>query len=374
MGSGLFGLTIAERIANILNVEVLVIEKRDHIGGNAWSEFDESTGIEIHKYGSHLFHTSHEGVWKYVNQFTEFNDYNHRVWTNHSGSVYALPINLSTISQFYGRSLSPAEARELIEKEVSKSSRLNTNSFEALAINAIGEPLYEAFIKGYTQKQWQTDPKFLPPEVFSRLPIRFNFDNRYFNDKHEGLPMEGYMNFILNMANQNKIRIETCTDFFSKRDSYLDADLVVYTGPLDKFFDFKHGLLGWRTLDFSIETIPIDDYQGTAVMNYADLDVPFTRIHEFQHLHPERSKKTASTVVMKEFSRTSGIEDEPYYPIKTEADRQALEKYRSLMESVPQVIFGGRLGTYNYLDMHMAIASALQVFETQIRPRFTSHE
>ncbi len=373
VGSGLFGLTIAERISNILNLEVLVIEKREHIGGNAWSEFDESTGIEIHKYGSHLFHTSHEGVWKYVNQFTEFNDYSHRVWTNHLGNVYPLPINLSTISQFYGRSLSPVEARELIEKEVLNSSRPNNDSFEDLAINAIGEPLYEAFIKGYTQKQWQTDPKFLPPEVFSRLPIRFNFDNRYFNDKYEGLPVNGYMKFLSNMADQNRIRIETNTDFFINRDAYLDADLIVYTGPLDRFFDFKHGLLGWRTLDFSIETLPIDDFQGTSVMNYADENVPFTRIHEFQHLHPERNKKTSSTVVMKEFSRTSGMDDEPYYPIKTENDRQSLEKYRSLMANTPQVIFGGRLGTYNYLDMHMAIASALQVFETQIKPRFKAH-
>jgi UDP-galactopyranose mutase len=374
VGSGLFGLTIAERIANILNLEVLVIEKREHIGGNAWSEFDDSTGIEIHKYGSHLFHTSHEGVWEYVNQFSEFNNYTHRVWTNHSGNVYPLPINLSTISQFYGRSLSPVEARELIGKEVSRSSRPNNDSFEDLAINAIGEPLYEAFIKGYTQKQWQTDPKFLPPEVFSRLPIRFNFDNRYFNDRHEGLPLNGYMKFLLNMADQDKIRIETCTDFFTNKDLYRAADLIVYTGPLDRFFDFKHGLLGWRTLDFEIETIPIDDFQGTSVMNYADENVPFTRIHEFQHLHPERSKKTASTVVMKEFSRTSAMDDEPYYPIKTESDRQSLEKYRGLMASTPQVIFGGRLGTYNYLDMHMAIASALQVFETQIKPRFKAHE
>ena len=373
VGSGLFGLTIAERIASILKLEVLVIEKREHIGGNAWSEFDESTGIEIHKYGSHLFHTSHEGVWKYVNQFTKFNNYSHRVWTNHSGNVYPLPINLSTISQFYGRSLSPVEARELIGKEVLKSSRPNNDSFEDLAINAIGEPLYEAFIKGYTQKQWQTDPRILPAEVFSRLPIRFNFDNRYFNDKYEGLPLNGYMGFLSNMADQNKIRIETNTDFFNDKESYLDADLVVYTGPLDRFFDFKYGLLGWRTLDFSIETLPIDDFQGTSVMNYADQNVPFTRIHEFQHLHPERNKKTSATVVMKEFSRTSGMDDEPYYPIKTENDRQSLEKYRSLMANTPKVIFGGRLGTYNYLDMHMAIASALQVFETQIKPRFIAN-
>ena len=262
----------------------------------------------------------------------------------------------------------------MIEREVLKSSRPRNDSFEDRAINAIGAPLYEAFIKGYTQKQWQTDPKYLPADVFSRLPIRFNFDNRYFNDKYEGLPLNGYMNFLSNMADQNKIRIETCTDFFSNRDSYLDADLVVYTGPLDRFFDFKHGLLGWRTLDFSIDTIPIDDYQGTSVMNYADEGVPYTRIHEFQHLHPERSKKIASTVVMKEFSRTSGMDDEPYYPIKTERDRESLEKYRGFMASSPQIIFGGRLGTYNYLDMHMAIASALQVFETQIKPRFRAHD
>ncbi len=370
VGSGLFGLTIAERIATILNLEVTIIEKRDHIGGNAWSEFDSTTGIEIHKYGSHLFHTSHEVVWKYVNQFTSFTDYQHRVWTKHDGEVFPLPISLATISQFYGKSLNPQEARNLISAEISAAGEVGTSNFESLAISSIGKPLYEAFIKGYTQKQWQLDPSLLPSEVFGRLPIRFNFNNRYFNDKYEGLPKDGYMKFLPQIINQKLIKVEIETDYFVNREKYDQADLVVYTGAIDKFFNYSHGLLGWRTLDFKVETLEIDDFQGASVMNYADLEFPFTRIHEFQHLHPERAKKSNGTVIMTEFSRTSGVDDEPYYPINSLRDRNALADYRELASRASNVIFGGRLGTYKYLDMHMAIASALQVFETQIKPRY----
>ncbi len=370
VGSGLFGLTIAEQIATKLDREVLIIEKRDHIGGNAWSEIHSQSGIEVHKYGSHLFHTSHEEVWKYVNQFTEFNNYQHHVWTKHKNEVFSLPINLATISQFYNKFLNPKEAIELINSERESIEIRNHANFESLAISTIGRPLYEAFIKGYTKKQWQVEPSLLPGEIFSRLPIRFDFNNRYFSDKYEGLPLHGYHAFLPRIVDHKLIKIETNTDYFENLDRFGDADLTVYTGPIDRYFDYKHGLLGWRTLDFEVDFLKIDDFQGTSVMNYADLDVPFTRIHEFQHLHPERVKKESGTVIMKEFSRKSEIDDEPYYPINSGQDRAALLKYREEAQRLPNVIFGGRLGTYKYLDMHMAIASALQIFDSQIKTRY----
>jgi UDP-galactopyranose mutase len=370
VGSGLFGLTIAEQIATKLNLEVLIVEKREHIGGNAWSEIHPESGIEVHKYGSHLFHTSHEEVWKYVNQFTEFNNYQHHVWTKHKNEVFSLPINLATMSQFYQQFLNPEEAFEKIANEVKAIDSNGDSNFESLAMATIGKPLYEAFIKGYTQKQWQVEPSSLPGEIFSRLPIRYNFNNRYFSDKYEGLPLHGYHNFLPKIIDNNLIKIETSTDYFANRDRFESADLTIYTGAIDKYFDYRHGLLGWRTLDFEIDYLKVEDFQGTSVMNYADLEVPFTRIHEFQHLHPERIKKESGTVIMREFSRKSGVDDEPYYPINSLQDRSSLLKYREDALKLPNVIFGGRLGTYKYLDMHMAIASALQVFDTQIKARY----
>jgi UDP-galactopyranose mutase len=370
VGSGLFGLTIAERIASVLKREVIVLEKRSHIGGNAWSEFDQKTGIEIHKYGSHLFHTSHEGVWKYVNLFTSFNSYRHQVLTIHKQQVYPMPINLSTMSQFFGKMLTPNEAQKLIFSETENYEIEGEKTFEKIALKSIGHTLYNSFIKGYTEKQWQIDPKLLPPEIFTRLPVRFNYNNRYFNDKYEGLPTDGYQKFIHNISSNNLIKIQIESDYF-ENNYYDDSDtLTIYTGPLDRFFDYKHGQLGWRTLDFEIENIDVDDFQGTSVMNYADKDVKFTRIHEFQHLHPERQKKNNSTIIMKEYSRLSQREDEPYYPVNSIADRSSLELYRKETNKLENVIFGGRLGTYQYLDMHMAIASALNIFENQIKPRF----
>jgi UDP-galactopyranose mutase len=370
VGSGLFGLTIAERIANVLNREVLVFERRSHIGGNAWSEFDSKTGIEIHKYGSHLFHTSHEGVWAYVNQFTGFNKYKHHVWTIHNGRTYPMPINLGTMSQFFDRALTPNSAREVIENEIKNIDFQGEQSFESVAIKSIGTSLYNAFIRGYTEKQWQIPPTKLPAEIFTRLPLRFNFDTGYFNDKYEGLPINGYQDFILNIANHNLIKIMTDTDFFKSGITLSSDVLLIYTGPIDLFFQNKFGRLGWRTLDFRLEHHALNDYQGTSVMNYADTDVKFTRIHEFQHLHPEREKKSDGTVIMREFSRVSEQGDEPYYPINSPADRVALKQYRDDSNSLKHVIFGGRLGTYQYLDMHMAIASALKTFDQEIKPRF----
>jgi UDP-galactopyranose mutase len=370
VGSGFFGLTIARQAADELGLRVLVIEKRAHIGGNAYSEFDPVTGIEIHKYGSHLFHTSNERVWDYVNRFTRFNNYQHKVWAKHQGQLYQMPINLDTINQFFGAKFSSEEAKEFIQGQLSEDEATNASNLEERAIALIGKPLYEAFIKGYTEKQWQTDPKLLPADVINRLPMRFTTEHRYFNDKYEGLPLNGYTAWLENMADHKNIQIRLDTDFFDIRTELDSAVPIVYTGPIDRYFDFEYGTLGWRTLDFQDEVIGIGDYQGTSVVNYSDLDVAFTRIHEYRHLHPERNYQTESTFISREFSRFASSADEPYYPVNTEADRQQLSQYRELIKQENGVWFGGRLGTYQYLDMHMAIASALTLFDNEIATRF----
>ncbi|MBD0863020.1 UDP-galactopyranose mutase [Gordonia sp. zg691] len=378
VGSGFFGLTVAERAATQLGKRVLVLDRRNHLGGNAYSEAEPTTGIEIHKYGAHLFHTSNERVWEYVNQFTDFTNYQHRVYALHNGQAYQFPMGLGLVSQFFGRYFTPDEARALIADQASEIDTAEARNLEEKAISLIGRPLYEAFIKHYTAKQWQTDPKELPAGNITRLPVRYTFDNRYFNDTHEGLPVDGYTAWLENMAADERIEVRLSTDWFDVRDELRaespDAP-VVYTGPLDRYFDYSAGKLGWRTLDFETEVLETGDFQGTPVMNYNDADVPFTRIHEFRHFHPERdSYPDDKTVIMREFSRFAENDDEPYYPINTPEDRSMLTAYRELARTETasaNVLFGGRLGTYQYLDMHMAIASALTMFDNTLAPHLS---
>ncbi|HEX5018261.1 MAG TPA: UDP-galactopyranose mutase [Actinomycetes bacterium] len=371
VGSGFFGLTVAERAARELGLSVLVLERRSHLGGNAYSEADPETGIEVHRYGAHLFHTSNERVWEYVNRFTAFTGYQHRVWTKFHDKVYSMPINLGTICSYFGRSLGPDEARALVSEQAREFDADTANNLEEKAISLIGRPLYEAFIRGYTLKQWQTDPKELPAEIITRLPVRYTFDNRYFNDTYEGLPVDGYTAWLERMADDRRIEVQLDTDFFDRKNEIVGQVPVVYTGPVDRYFDYAEGRLGWRTLDFEREVVPTGDYQGTSVMNYADEDVPYTRIHEFRHFHPERDYPTDKTIIMREYSRFAETDDEPYYPINTADDRARLLAYRDLASREPGVLFGGRLGTYKYLDMHMAIGSALSRFDNVLRPHFT---
>ncbi|MDN5682617.1 UDP-galactopyranose mutase [Corynebacterium glyciniphilum] len=375
VGSGFFGLTVAERAASQLDKKVLVLERRSHIGGNAYSEAEPETGIEIHKYGAHLFHTSNKRVWDYVNQFTDFTDYQHRVFAMHDGTAYQFPMGLGLINQFFGKYYSPDEARELIKEQTDGLNPEDAANLEEKGISLIGRPLYEAFVRDYTAKQWQTDPKELPAANISRLPVRYTFNNRYFNDTYEGLPVEGYTAWLENMAKNANIEVRLDTDWFDVRDGIRDASPdapVVYTGPLDLYFDYAEGHLGWRTLDFETEVLETGDFQGTPVMNYNDADVPYTRIHEFRHFHPERkSYPNDKTVIMKEFSRFAEGEDEPYYPINTPEDREKLLRYRELADAETadnKVFFGGRLGTYQYLDMHMAIGAALSMFDNKVSP------
>lgn len=375
VGSGFFGLTLAERCANELGLNVLVIDRRDHLGGNAYSENEPITGIEVHKYGAHLFHTSNPQVWDYVNRFTAFTDYTHRVYTNHGGEVFPLPINLGTINQFFRSAYTPAEARALIIEQSSEVAGHEVANLEDKAVSLIGRPLYEAFIRDYTAKQWQTPPTDLGADIISRLPVRYTYDNRYFNDRWEGLPVDGYTAWLERMADNPRIEIRLSTDFFDATQEINKASTVgripvVYTGPIDRYFDFDGGALSWRTLDFEQEVLETGDFQGTPVMNYADAQVPYTRIHEFRHFHPEREYPTDKTVIMREYSRFASTDDEPYYPVNASSDRSGLLHYRDLAKGEEDVYFGGRLGTYQYLDMHMAIASALSMFENRIRPAF----
>lgn len=378
VGSGFFGLTVAERAARELGLKVLVIERRDHIGGNAYSEDDPDTGIEVHRYGAHLFHTSNEHVWEYVNRFTAFTSYQHRVFTQHKGVVYPLPINLGTINQFFSSAYSPTEARRLIAEQAAEVDTSAAENLEQKAISLIGRPLYEAFIRDYTAKQWQTDPTELPASIITRLPVRYTYDNRYFNDTYEGLPVDGYTAWLERMADHPNIEVRLSTDFFDGSQPFNKKSVagqlpVVYTGAVDRYFDYAEGELSWRTLDFEREVVEVGDFQGTSVMNYPDADFPFTRIHEFRHFHPERAERYPQdrTVIMREFSRFAESSDEPYYPINTAEDRERLLRYRELQDGEEDVYFGGRLGTYKYLDMHMAIGSALSMFNNKLKDRLS---
>jgi UDP-galactopyranose mutase len=375
VGSGFFGLTIAERCTRDLGLRVLVLERRPHIGGNAYSEKEPETGIEIHRYGAHLFHTSNARVWEYANRFTDFTSYQHRVFSVYKGRVYPLPINLATICEYFGTVMSPDEARALIAEQAAEVPPGTAANLEQKAISLVGRPLYEAFFRGYTFKQWQTDPADLPAAVIDRLPVRYTFNNRYFNDTFEGLPVDGYTAWLERMLDHPRIEVRVDTEFASLRGDLLGNVPIVYTGPLDEYFGYAAGDLGWRTLDFDLEVLPTGDFQGTPVMNYADSDVPFTRIHEFRHFHPERDwYPKDKTVIMREFSRFADRGDEPYYPINTPQDRERLLAYREMAAREPGVIFGGRLGTYKYLDMHMAIGSALSVYDNKVRPFFSGHQ
>ncbi|MEV7093170.1 UDP-galactopyranose mutase [Amycolatopsis sp. NPDC051045] len=374
VGSGFFGLTVAERAAAELGKKVLVLERRSHLGGNAYSEPDPETGIEVHKYGAHLFHTSNKRVWEYVNRFTEFTNYQHRVFAKVKDQVYSFPMNLALINQFFGKSHTPDEARELIAKQSSEFETDAAQNLEEKAISLVGRPLYEAFIRGYTAKQWENDPKNLGANIITRLPVRYTFDNRYFNDTYEGLPVNGYTAWLEKMAEHENIEIRLNVDYFDVREHIPAGTPTVYTGPLDRYFGYSAGRFTWRTVDFESEVAETGDFQGTSVVNYNDQEVPYTRIIEFRHFHPERDYPKDKTVIFREYSRFAGEEDEPYYPINTPENREKLEAYRELAKQEARernVLFGGRLGTYKYLDMHMAIGSALSAFDNKIAPHLT---
>jgi len=370
VGAGLFGLTIAERTANVLGKTVQIVESRDHIGGNAFSYVDANSKIEVHKYGSHIFHTSNRTVFEYVSQFMSLNHYQHRVLSSHLDELYEFPINLNTINKFFKLKLSETEADQFLES-IRIKSPMKARNFQDKAVELLGRDLYMAFIRGYTSKQWNEDPANLPSSIISRIPVRSNRDSRYFEDLHQGIPVQGYQSWFNAMVSNPKIYIQLGTDYLKNKAKF-DANVpIVFTGPIDRFFEYQHGVLGWRTLDFKIETVNQPSFQSRAVINYPDLNIPYTRIHEFRKLHPEREGPKDLTTVMYEYSRSAERDDDPYYPMNRDEDREKYVKYREQALKIGDIIFAGRLGSYKYLDMDMAIASALVTFENKVAPRLT---
>ncbi len=364
VGAGFYGAVLAERLANDARARVLVIDRKNHIGGNSFSRIDPATGIEVHCYGSHIFHTADEEVWRYLNRFGAFSNYRHKVLIERCGKIYFMPINLKTINEFYNARLRPGEVAGFIAGEAGNMAE--PRNLEEKAIALIGRPLYEAFIKTYTAKQWECDPTELPAAIITRLPIRSNYNTDYFNDCFQGIPLDGYGTLFSRMLNHPNIKIMLNTDFNRIRTLIPRDCRIIYTGALDRFFDYRFGALEWRTLRFEWETHPVADYQGAAVMNYGDLEVPYTRIHEFKHYHPERTEvfQSSRTVVCKEYSKRYTVGDEAFYPINNERNNQLYARYRDLAAATPGLYVGGRLGAYSYWDMDKACGYALKTYKT----------
>ncbi len=364
VGCGLWGSVFAERTASVLNKKVLIIDKRNHIGGNCYSEYDKETGIEFHKYGSHIFHTNSKKVWDYLNNFCKFNSYKHKVIAVHNGKHFIIPINLLTINDFYGLNLQPYEVEDFLEKEAEKLPHQPKN-LEEKTVSQVGKPLYEAFIKGYTEKHWNYSAKDLPASIIERLPVRKNFQTNYFDDDFEGIPIDGYTKMFENMLKNPNISVLLNTDFFEIKNKIKKDCKIIYTGSIDKLFEHKYGRLEWIGLDFKFERLNCKDWQGTSVVNYSDIDVPQTRTHEFKHLHPERKNilESPKTLICNEFSKITILDDEIFYPIPTEKNLALYEKYRAECSENKNIILGGRLGLYRYMNMDTTVENALLTFE-----------
>lgn len=360
-GAGLSGAVIGRELAEAGH-EVTIKDSRAHIGGNCHTERDEKTGVMVHVYGPHIFHTDDAGVWGYVNRFARFMPYRNRVKTTAKGQVFSLPINLHTINQFFGRTMRPDEARAFIEAQAD-TSITDPQSFEEQALRFVGRDLYEAFLKGYTRKQWGMSPRDLPASILKRLPVRFNYDDNYFFHRFQGMPEQGYTDMIGRILDHPKISVHLNTRF--ARGQGGDYDHVFYSGPLDGYFDYELGRLGYRTLDFERFTYE-GDYQGCAVMNYGDEDVPHTRITEHKHFSPWESHE--GSVCYREFSRACEPDDIPYYPIRQLREKALLADYMARAETEEGVTFVGRLGTYRYLDMDVTIREALDTAAEFLRP------
>jgi len=364
VGAGFSGAVIANRIAEDLGEKVLVIDRRDHMGGNSHSASDPETGIECHVYGSHIFHTADQEVWRFIGQFCGFNSYRHKVLTTYQGKSYPMPINLETINSFYGTFFSPAQAEEFLRCEVAKEPIGAPRNLEEKALSLIGRPLYQAFVKGYTLKQWELDPLELPEDIITRLPVRYNYKTDYFNDPWQGIPLEGYADLFKKMLAHPNIEVRTGTDFFDLRGAVPSECRIIFTGPIDRFFDYKFGKLGWRTQRFEKEVRRVKDHQGTSVMNFASAEVPYTRVHEFRHFHDERPYPEDRTVIYREYATGVNAADDPYYPVNTSRDRELLRLYQDEALKSDRLFFCGRLGSYRYLDMDQAISAALALYQT----------
>lgn len=350
VGAGPFGSVCAHELTK-KGFECLVIDKRKVIGGNCYTE--NVNGIHVHRYGAHIFHTNDKYIWDYVNQFAEFKQYTHNVIANYKGDMYTLPFNMWTFNQLWDVN-EPEQAKEKLEKVKYKGKISN---LEEQAMSMVGEEIYERLIKGYTEKQWNKTCKELPPSIIKRLPVRFTWDSNYFNDKYTGMPIGGYTQIFEKMLESSDV--ELGVDYFDNK-KYFDglANKVIYTGPIDKFFNYEHGQLEYRSLDWETQVLPIDNFQGVPVVNYTDRETKFTRILEHKWFDNQGQK---GTIISHEYPVDYNGNNEPYYPIRDDKNTEVYEKYKKMTESLPNHYFGGRLATYVYYDMHQIIAQALNL-------------
>lgn len=359
VGSGLFGSIFAYE-ANKRGKKCLVIDKRNHIGGNIYSK--EIEGINVHEYGAHIFHTSNKEVWDYINEFAEFNRYTNSPVAIYRDELYNLPFNMNTFNKLWGVK-TPAEAKAKIEEQLAETNITEPKNLEEQAIKLIGKDIYEKLVKGYTEKQWGTRATELPSFIINRLPVRFTYDNNYFNDKYQGIPIEGYTKIIEKMLDEIEVRLET--DFFSNRKAFENiAEKIVFTGMIDEFYDYKFGTLEYRSLRFEHEILNEENHQGNAVVNYTEYEIPYTRIIEHKHFEYGTQAKT---VITREYPAKWNKGDEPYYPINNERNNNIYNKYKELAESERNVIFGGRLAQYKYYDMHHVIEQALNTVKKEFK-------
>jgi UDP-galactopyranose mutase len=367
IGGGFSGAVAARQLAEGLACQVEVWDERDHLGGNCHTERDTETGVMVHRYGPHIFNTDNERVWDYVRRFGDFRPFTNRVKAVTSRGVFSLPINLLTINQFFGKTLSPSEAEEFV-RSLGDKTITEPENFEEQALKMLGRDLYEAFFEGYTVKQWGCHPRELPASILKRLPVRFNYDDNYYNRRFQGIPAEGYTEVIRRILDHPNIRVQLGKSFRASEPGTMQGDkptLLIYTGPIDAFFDCRAGRLGYRTVTFERIKTEANDYQGNAVVNYTDRSVPWTRIHEHKHFAPWETHER--TVAFREFSKETETDDVPYYPKRLGADMSILQRYRDLAVSasvqsslgVP-VSFLGRLATYRYMDMETVIGEALE--------------
>ena len=362
VGAGLFGITLAECLCK--NNKVIIVEKRNVIGGNCYDYEDNETGITIHKYGPHILHIEDQEVLDYIKQFTEFNNYKHQVRTKYKNKIYEFPINLSTINSFYGLALTPSEVEDFLYQEAKKANINKPKNMAEKIISIVGEPLFTAFFKDYTFKQWGKDPYSLPESIVQRIPIKNNYDNGYYKKRFNGIPLFGYCKMFNKMLNSKNIELILNTDFFSDRDYFLSKGSVIYTGPIDRFFNFCHGNLEYRSIKFQEERHQICDFQGISVMNYPELCYDYTRICEPKHFYPERRKifSQKKTIIYKEISFYDD-NAEKYYPVRDYKNLKLLDKYINESRKIKNVFFGGRLGEYKYFDMEDTIKSAFSLYK-----------
>lgn len=353
VGAGFSGAVLARELVESSDCTVDVIDERPHVAGNCHTERDVDSGVLVHVYGPHIFHTQRENVWAYVNRFGAFRPFVNRVKASTHRGVFSLPINLHTINQFFGKRFSPKEAKAFLET-LGDSSIGEPKNFEEQALKMLGRELYETFFYGYTKKQWGCEPRELPASILKRLPVRFNYDDNYYNDPFQGLPEEGYTAIVGRILQHRRIRVTLRQAYVPGMEA--EYDHLFYTGPIDRFFGYSEGRLGYRTV-FWEHHREVGDYQGNPVINYPDFEVPYTRVIEHKHFSPWESHE--NTIVSYEYSKETGAEDIPYYPKRLPEDKEVLERYRRLAEGAARISFLGRLGTYRYLDMDKVIAEAL---------------